>query len=263
MRNALLAALVTLFAAFAGCTRAGEAESTPTPDWTPTLPSAMFQVNGLSIRPVNDSERLTLYEDDAAAIVRYVIQQPENAPRETAFVTYLFNGRTLGLDQITLSPGETRAFERRVDDLRLNSTFAVEVRAGGSSDRARAHVVSWPRAGVDTLPFGPLSIRADYGLLEQGNRALVNLTIDHIGPAEVFDGLRARMICADEQGRLHNTTLVRMAPPPTIGNASRVELLLDDCRHERYAIEFIANLDGGREVFGRLLLVPRGWAPPA
>lgn len=252
MRIASLVVLLTLASAFAGC-MGGGAEST---DTTPVVtPSAHFQVASLNVTPENDSARSLLYEDDGAAVVRYVVRQPADAPRETAFITYLLDGRIVDVQQVAIEPGEEKSFERRVPDLLHRRAIDVEVRAGSSSQKAHADVLLWPRAGSDTLVLGPLKIRADYGLLEQDSRVLVNLTLDHVGPEQTFRDFRVKMLCLGIDGQIHETHNVRVEWP-TLGNATGVDVSLEDCRHTRYGLEFKANAEEGREIFGRLLLVP-------
>jgi len=259
MRIPVLVALLALLPALAGCT--GRGAEPMDPEVAPSVSSsASFEVASITIRPENDTERGILYEDDGAAVVRYVVRQPASAPRETAFVSYLLNGRIVDVQQITLAPATERAFERRVEDLRGAVAIEVEVRAGSSTGRAEADVARWPRAGVGSLAFGPLTIRADYGLLEQDGRVLVNLTLVNDGPEQTFRDFRVKMLCVAANGTTAETRNVRVEPPTT-GNASGVDVVLEDCKRERYGFEFKANTDDGSEIFSRLLLVPRDWTP--
>lgn len=253
--------LVVLAPFLAGCAGQGQADPAGPDGPTPSVkhPGSSFEVTGLTIRPIADANRTTLYEDDGIAVVRYVVQQPPAAPRETAFVTYLLNGRIADAQQITLDPGQAKTYERLVDVLRAGQDIKIEVRAGASIERAGSTVRAWPRAGEDALTLGPLTIRADYGLLQQDRRALVNLTLAHDGSTQRFEDFRMKMVCLDAQGAFVTTSSADIQPPAP-GEPTGIDVTIDDCRHERYGMEFKATGDAGTLV-GRLLLVPVGWTP--
>ncbi|HVM46029.1 MAG TPA: hypothetical protein VM582_08855, partial [Candidatus Thermoplasmatota archaeon] len=233
-----------------------------TPPATPTS-TARFQVTQLVIlRP--DGTAGELHEDDGGAIVRYTIREADDAPRaETAFVSYLLNGRIVDIQQLKLEPGQERTFERKIGDLRDNRTIRVEVRAASSSMKAEAQVLDWPRAGRDSLTLGPLRIRADYGFMEQDGRVLVNFTLTNNGPEQELRDFRAKMLCVSPNGTVRQTNSVRIEPP-TAGNSTGVDVLLDDCSGDdmRYGVEFKGRGADG-DLVGRLLLVERGWRPAA
>lgn len=267
-RRALLVGLILLATALAGCASLGDGVKTggdilPPPTNTTggnVTTGAHFQVADLLIL-APDGKARQLYEDDPKATVRYVIRQPSEAEAtETAFVTYILNGRIVDVHQLKLAPGEEKAYERSVTGLRDNRTLQVEVRAGAASAKAEATVQAWPRAGEDELVLGPLGIRVPYGLVEQDGRVLVNLTLDHRGPEQTFRDFRMKGLCLAENGSITSTSTVRIQPP-TLGNSTGVDVLMDNCRNGFYGLEFKATSADG-ELFGRLLLVPDGWRPP-
>ncbi|HUR67683.1 MAG TPA: hypothetical protein VM370_00425 [Candidatus Thermoplasmatota archaeon] len=261
-----LALTVLLLAGAAGCTGKPAESTDPTTNSTVTTPpppsNARFEIANISIAPTNDANRTTLYEDDAGATIRYTIRQPADAGKESAFVTYLLNGRIVDVQQLTLESGKEKTYERTVGDLRTNRTIKVEVRAGPAVQRAEASVESWPRAGEDTLSLGPLRIRADYGLLEQDSHVLVNLSIDNVGPEEKLREFRVKMLCAGADGKIEGKTNVKLVPP-TVNNSTGVDVTLDDCgdTSTRYGLEFKATGGDGKTILGRLLLVPDAWQP--
>lgn len=260
-------ALVLLASALAGCAGLGDGVETSGDILPPTngtsanvTTGAHFEVVDLRILAPNEKER-QLYEDDAAAIVRYTVRQPADVEgAETAFVTYILNGRIVDVLQLKLAPGEEKNYERRVTSLRDNRTIEVEVRAGSASAKAEATVAEWPRAGKDELLLGPLGIRVPYGLVEQDGRVLVNLSLDHRGPAQTFRDFRVKGLCLGNDGSVNETSSVRVEPP-TLGNSTSVDVLLQNCPDAFYGLEFKATGAEG-EIFGRLLLVAEGWRPP-
>ena len=269
--RALLLGLLLAVSALAGCVGGAPDESGGTPPTTPTgdgnttittppASTARFQVANVSILAPDGTAR-TLYEDDDHATVRYVVRQPDDAPgAETAFVTYTMNGRIMDVQQLKLEPGEEKSFERTVSDLRTNKSFRVEVRAGSSSMSANTTVQPWPRAGEDELVLGPMAIRVPYGLMEQDGRVLVNLTLDHRGPEQAFRDFRVKTICLTTTNETQPTRSVDITPP-TLGNSTGADVLLDHCPNGYYGLEFkAAGADG--ELLGRMLLVPDGWRPP-
>lgn len=266
MLSARIVLCVLLLAtAFTGCAEPGAESVEPgAPPTTPTNPgsAARFQVTDLVIL-APDGTVGPLHEDDANATIRYVIRHSADATGdETAFVNYVLNGRILDVTQLTLQPGESKQFERKVTDLRAGGTIRVEVRAGSSTAMANADVLAWPRAAQGTLALGPVTIRADYGLMETDGRVLVNLTIDHVGPAQEFRDFRVKMLCLSPQGEILSTKSVDL-DTPTLGNMSSLDVVVDDCQHERYGLEFKARGDDDSDLVGRMLLVPAGWRPPA
>lgn len=258
-----LALALLLVAPLAGCASRGQEATDPTPTTvaTPnTGPLSRFVVEGITIRPPEGSAR-QLREDDAHALVRYVVRQPDDAPTETAFVSYAVDGVIVDVQNLRLEPGETKEYERVVEHLRSRAGIRVEVRAGASVAHAEASVAEWPRAG-EGLALGPLVVRVDYGLKEQdGQHVLVNVTLQHTGPQLPIEDFRVKMVCADEEGRLSPTTSVE-TPIPTYGNQSGVDVIVDDCPVLRYGLEFKGDGEDGISYYGRILLVARGWAPP-
>lgn len=257
-----LALCVALLAAatLAGCTgrpdetvqAGGNVEPSPVGNGTAT-PGARFEVAGLEILRA-DRTPGPLHEDDHA-LIRYTIREPADAPKaETAFVTYLLDGRIIDTQQLKLEPGEERTIERTLLDLHALPTISVEVRAASSVQRASSQVLAWPRAGAESLFLGPLEIRADYGLMEKDGRVLVNLTIANGGPEQELRDLRAKMLCELPNGTIRATNSVRIEPPPE-GTTTTLDVLLDDCgAHTRYGIELKAHVATG-DIAGRLLLV--------
>lgn len=259
----LLSALL-LATAFAGCAEPGASESAqqggPTPTPTLTGSNARFEVIDLVILGP-DGEIGLLHEDDENATIRYIVRQPTDAPgRETAFVTYVLNGRIVDIAQLHLDPGDSKQYERTISDLRAIKTIGVEVRAAGSIAKASADILTWPRAAEGTLTLGPVTIRADYGLMETDGRVLVNLTIDHIGPEQKFGDFRVKMLCITPEGEIDATKSVDVAAP-TLGNMSGVNVIVDNCAYAFYGLEFKARGEEG-DLVGRMLLVPAGWRPP-
>lgn len=260
---AVLFALLVVAAGLAGCVgrgqesvqTGGDITPTVTPPAIPTGPLAHFVVGTLTIRPPDGVDR-QLREDDGAAIVRYVVSQPTDAPTETAFVTYIVNGRIVDVQNLKLGPGESKEFERRIERPAVGSDIKVEVRAGASVVQAAASVVAWPRPG-EPLALGPLTVRLDYGLMERDGRVLVNVTLDHTGPEAPIKDFRVKMVCQDASGQLQPTASVR-PELPTYGNVTGVDVLLDDCAATRYALEFKADGEDEVSYYGRILLV----APP-
>lgn len=267
--RALVLAMVVAAASAAGCTRPDEAADDPDRTTVPTTiptgnvtPGARFQVASLEILHL-DGTPGELHEDDGGALIRYIVLEPADAPRaETAFVTYKLNGRIVDVQQLKLEPGQNKTYERKIGDLRDNRTIRVEVSAASSVKRTEATVKDWPRAGSDTLEFGPLRIRADFGLMEQDGRVLINLTLQNVGPEQPFRDFRAKMLCALPNGTVKSTSSVRL-DMPTVNNSTGVDAILDDCGTDtRYGIEFKARGAEGPDLVGRLLLVPVGWRAP-
>ena len=265
--RAFALAAVLLVAALAGCTKPEETADddsnvsvTPPPTGS-NGPAARFKVTSLEILHA-DGRPGPLYEDDGPALVRYSVQQPEDAPRaETAFVTYKLNGRIIDTQQLKLEPGENKTFERKLGDVRDNRSIRVEVLAASSVATASATVKDWPRAGADKLVFGPLEIRADYGFMEQDGRTLINITFKNVGPEQELDDFRAKMLCIRANGTIRSTSSVDL-DMPTVGNSTGVDALLDSCGTEtHYGLEFKATDATETEMIGRLLLVPVGWRP--
>lgn len=259
MRSAREPILALLLAAtLAGCAASGANESRQSaPTTSATGGNAEFQITDLAIVGPHPG---ALHEDDPNATIRYTIQQPTDAPgTQTAFVTFLLNGRILDVAQLKLAPGENKTVERLVTGLRDLPAIQAEVRAAGTTAKAHADILAWPRAAQSALAIGPLTVRADHGLLETDGRVLVNLTIDHPGPAQEIRDFRVKMLCITTEGAIAATKSVDIEPP-TLGNMTGVDVLLSDCRHERYGLEFKAQSDAG-DLVGRLLLVPEGWRP--
>lgn len=272
-RRSTLLALVVLAAGLAGCTGGDDSESTdgnttPTNGTVTTPPTtttngtrAHFRVSDIQILAPDGTPR-QLYEDDANATIRYTVSQPEDAPGpETAFVSYTLNGDLAHAEQIRLEPGEERDYERTVVGLRDNRTITVEVRAGSASARNETTVQDWPRAGADTLRVGPIGVRADYGLLQQDGKVLVNLTLVNDGTEEI-DDFRVKMLCAHNATGEIQTTRSIDTPAPTPGNRTGVDVLVEDCGADevRYGLE-VKGEDSTGKLWGRLLLVPEGWRP--
>lgn len=279
-RSALLAILV-LVAGLAGCMGGGGSESSDpgngtqgngngnangsgtvaTPPTTTTNGSrAHFRVSDIAIL-APDGKARPLYEDDANATIRYTVLQPEDAPGpETAFVSFILNGKLVDAAQIRLEPGQERDYERLVEDVREMGTLRVEVRAGSSVMKNQTTIQEWPRAGTDSLRIGPLTVRADYGLLEQDGKVLVNLTLRNDGTEEI-DDFRVKMLCADASGEIQTTRSID-TPAPTPGNSTGVDVLVEDCGtgETRYGLE-AKGKDSTGQLWGRLLLVPEGWRP--
>lgn len=255
-RDLFLALLLAV--TLAGCAASGESESRQSaPTTSATGGNAHFQIADLAIVGPRPG---TLHEDDPNATIRYTIQQPTDAPgAQTAFVTFLLNGRILDVTQLKLAPGENKTYERLVTGLRDLQTVQAEVRAAGTIAKAHADILAWPRAAQGTLTLGPLTVRADHALLESDGRIHVNLTIDHPGPAQEIRDFRVKMLCITTQGTIAATKSVDVESP-TLGNTTGVDVLVADCRHERYGLEFKARSDAG-DLMGRLLFVPEGWRP--
>lgn len=270
--RALILATLIAAASLAGCTRPqetaddgnGSTNGTPPTGTGNVTPGAHFRVESLLILHL-DGRPGELREDDAGALIRYVVSEPDDAPRaETAFVTYKLNGRIIDTQQVKLEPGKNKTFERRIGELRDNRTIKVEVIAAGSTARAEAIVQDWPRAGASEQPliFGPLEIRADFGLMEQDGRVLINLTLKNVGPDQPLRDFRAKMLCTLPNGTIRATNSVRL-DAPSVNNSTGVDAILDDCGTDtRYGVEFKARGADNVELVSRLLLVPTGWRPP-
>lgn len=263
MRTALVLALVAALA-LAGCARPGESSendtiTTATPVGTPpatTTITGRFVVEDLTIL-APDGKARQLYEEDRNATVRFTIASNGSGGNETEFVSYVVNGRVVDVQQVKLAGGANKTFERKLTNLSVGNDARIEVRAGGGSSSAVVTVLEWPRTD-GTLALGPLKIRTNHGLQELGNRVLVNLTIENVGGANAT-GYRVKMLCADAAGRIATTTSVPF-PVPTEGNSTGVDIYVDDCPEgTRYGLEFKADGEGGADLFGRILLVPRGW----
>lgn len=260
-RRARPLALLAILVALSGCLSRG---ADPVPPTSIPDPSAHFVVRDLVIVPSATASRTDVYEDDPSALIRYTIAQPADAPaKEAAFVTLLLDREIMDVRQLELSPGQAQTFERSITDLRRMRDVAVEVRAGASSARAQLNVKDWPRAGAESLALGPLAIRADYGLIERNGNALVNLTLTWQG--EATDKLRdvyTRMLCVQANGTIEPTPSVFLRPPSP-GNSTSTDADIWDCEERtRYGLEFTAVGADDAPLAGRLLLVPRGWAPP-
>lgn len=271
-RRTAVIALVVLAAGLAGCTGGNGTESTdndtPGTNGTITTPTttttngsrAHFRVSDIQIF-AGDGDARPLFEDDDNATIRYTVFQPEDAPSaETAFVSYMLNGQLVHAEQIRLEPGQEREYERKVAQLRDNRTIRVEVRAGSAVAKNETAVQDWPRAGYDALRVGPVTVRADYGLLQQDGKVLVNLTLVNDG-AEEIDDFRVKMLCADPSGEIQTTRSID-TPAPTPGNRTGVDVLVEDCGTDeiRYGLE-VKGRDSTGNLWGRLLLVQKGWEP--
>lgn len=261
-RSLAIALLLLATSLTSGCARPGDAEAVGRIGGgiPPSSSVARFEVVSLTILPASDPDRATLYEDDGGALVRYTVRQPADAERaETAFVTYLLEGRIMDAQQVKLAPGEERSFERRIAPFAGGQTLHVEVRVGGAIARAEAPVLAWPRARLDALLLGPVTIRADYGLLEQDGRVIANLSLALAADAPALRDFRVKMLCVDDEGEVDLTPSVRLPLPPP-GEAGAQDVSVEACRATRYGLEFKMDAPEG-ELVGRLLFVPRGWSP--
>lgn len=268
MRPLFVLALVGALA-LAGCARPGESSendnvTTPT-STTPatTTPSASHNVTGRFVVAnltilAPDGEARQLYEGDRNATVRFVIENPGQASDEE-FVSYVVDGRVVDVQQVKLAGGANKTFERKLQDLAVGKSTRIDVRAGAGSKSATVTVNEWPRTD-GTLTLGPMKIRTDHGLQQLGGRVLVNLSLENVGGMNATN-YRVKMLCADAAGNVQPMTSVPFEAP-TAGNATGVDVQLDDCQTTRYGLEFKA--DGEEtEHWGRILLVPRGWSGTA
>lgn len=260
--------IAILASVFAGCAERGPSENVGTgvqvtPSVTnPTAPTPApdFLVEGLAVRAPDGRER-PLREDDGNATIRYTVRLPDTAARGgNAFVTFLLNGAVVDTENLRLEPGGEKSYERVVRNLRELKSVKVEVRAGSSNAVAESPVLVWPRMG-ETLVFGPLVIRLDQAPVSTPEKeVIVNVSVHHAGPAEAIRDFRVKMLCLDGEGDVYPTASARVTVP-ALGENVTVELRLKDCIIDFYGLEFKAEGEGGKEHFGRILLVPHDWKP--
>lgn len=249
----------------AGCAGPQGAEATEPTGATGTTPSfrapAGFQLDGPTITPLDGRNR-SLREDDGA-LVRYTLRQPADAPNaSTALVSFLLNGEVDDVETVTLAPGESKGFERRIDAVRNLTEVRVEVRAGSASGKATAPVTAWPRVG-ELLRFD------DYFMVNVENwtadaaasHTVVHVTVTRGGTP--FHEFRAHLLCLDEKAGVKSVGVSRPELQPQPGASETLQMTLPLCGGETYGVDFKAEVGGGETVYGRVLFVPKGWTPPA
>lgn len=252
-------------ALLAGCTGPEGAEATPPTGAAGTPPQfrapAGFELEGPTITPLDGRNR-SLREDDGA-LVRYTLRQPADAPNaSTALVSFLLNGQVDDVDSVTLAPGQSKSFERKIDAVRNLTEVKVEVRAGAANGQASAPVSAWPRVG-ETLRFD------DYFSVEVANwtadtataQTVVYVTVTR--GATPFHEFRAHLLCLDDKGGVKSVGVSRPELQPQPGASEALQMTLPLCPGETYGVDFKAEVGGGETIYGRVLFVPKGWTPPA
>lgn len=266
-RWTVLLSLMAAPALLAGCTGPEGAEATQPSQSLPVGEGsgtafrgpAGFVVEGLAVTPASGQER-PLREDDAA-LVRYVIKQPADAANaSTALVSFLLNGQVEDVQSVTLAPGQSRSFERRVDDVRNHTALKVEVRAGGSVAKAEAAVSAWPRMGEWVAFDDYFRVNVDGRALDETTgETVVRVTVTR--GTQPFQEFRAHLLCLDAQGAVKSQGVSRPELQPQPGAAEVFELRFPSCAEATYGVDFKADVEGGKNVYGRVLFVPKGWKP--
>lgn len=269
----LLVALVVA-STFAGCM--GDRDGTqgsvdpglvPDPQGTTGTPAPAtvsgFLVENLQVVPEGATNR-TLMEDDVA-VVRFTVRQPADASGAgTHFVTYLVGGRIVSTENVRLSPGEGREYEKTITDLRGLTKVEVEVRVGGSKANLTAPVGLWPRAPGETA-FGSLTMTISNWTADlQANATLVNLTFSR-APAspQQMSNFRIKTLCADAAGAVTGSSSQRPELPGP-GETLVHELRLPGCGAQTlYGVEYRADGFDGTPITSRVLFVPAVWKPGA
>lgn len=261
-RRTSLLALLVVPALVAGCMGPNAAEATQPSGVAPTFRGpAGFQLEGPTILPLDGSER-GLHEDDGA-LVRYTLRQPADAPNaSTALVSYLVNGRVDDVETVTLAPGQSKSWERKVDSVRDLSEVRVEVRAGLANGKASAPVTPWPRPGEWTEYGTRFRVDVDsWTRDEAASETVVRATLMR-GPSP-FQEFRSHLLCVDAAGAVKSVGVVRPDLQPQPDNAQALEMRFPLCEADTYGVDFKADLPEGGVVYGRVLFVPKGWSPPA
>jgi hypothetical protein len=251
-------------ALLAGCMGPKAAEATP-PSGNGTTPvfrgPAGFQVEGPVILSLDGTAR-PLREDDGA-LIRYTLKQPaEAANASTALVSFLLNGKVEDVETVTLAPGQSRSWERKVETVRDLPEVRVEVRGGSALGKAAAPVQPWPRLG-EWLDMSPrVRVNVDSWSKDDASaQTVVRATV--MRGASPFQEFRAHLLCVDAKGGVKSEGVVRPELQPQPGTAEVLELRLPLCPGETYGVDFKADLPDGTFVYGRVLFVPKGWTPPA
>lgn len=263
MRRLAIVLLATLLAgALAGCVGGGEPAEAVGGDAnlvTPPDPSvARFAVEGLRVEHPDGFDRPP-HEDDAAALVRWTVRQPDDAPKaETGFVSLLLNGRIVFSEAVRLEPGAGRDFGHRVDLAEVRE-LELEVRAGAARATLQETVRAWPRLDGE-LRMGPLALSVA-SLAPNGTGLDLNLSMRHDGSDAQVRQLRVKTLCLDADGRVVGTT-PDWPYLPGRGQQSHDELRLEGCEHAQYGLEFKAEGREGQPLHGRILVVEPGLHRP-
>lgn len=272
LRWSLLPLLLVVPLVLAGCTGpAKDAEATdagvaPTAGVAapPARGPASFRLEGPTVTPDDGRDR-PLREDDGA-IIRYTLTQPaESGQAGTALVSFILNGEVRSVDGVTLAPGQSKAFERRVNatELREMKDVRVEVRAGGAVGRAQAQPASWPRPGEWLVMGDHFRVNVD-GWTQDALSAetLVRVTMSRGGLE--FHDFRSHLLCVGPDGAITSEGVNRPALQPTPGGVETFEMRLPACAGETYGVDFKADVNGRNgALYGRVLFVPKGWTPAA
>lgn len=222
------------------------------------------------LRVVDEDGNDTIHEDDRVT-VSYAVRNPDaSSGSVTRFVSLAIDGEVVSVDQVTLAPGESKAFDHELGSVRGRESVVAEVRVAPARERVEATVVEWPRTG-EQIEIGPLSIRVNRWLKDiEDNSTLVNTTFamaaagtggGSAAAAGDLSELRANILCVDASGAV---TVVGEVDPdlPETGASGTQDVRLPECEERLYGVRFTGRLDGER-VEQRVLFVERGWQPPA
>lgn len=268
--------LILTSVVLAGCTAPDEAKATqppagappaggspPTTGGTSYNGSAAFVVEGPVITPLDGRER-SLREDDGA-LIRYTIRQPsEAATGAAALVSYILNGTVTDVENVQLAPGQTKTYERKVDEVRGMKELRVEVRAGSALGKATSPILAWPRL-QEPLSFEPhFTVRVENWTRDEVQGATF-ATVTFQRSLQAFSEFRAHLLCEDAGGAVKPQGVMRPELQPQPNHVETIELRLPLCPASAttYGVDFKADLDAGKTVYGRVLFVPHGHVPPA
>lgn len=267
-RRTLLVLTLLAPGLLAGCTDGGsDAEATSPGTTTPPAgggPAARpgsFEIQGPTLRPLDGQDR-PLREDDGARVAYTVLLPSTASSSATALVTYLFNGEVEEVQSIQLAPGQSRSFEHTLPAVRNYTELHVEVRAGSASAEASADVSAWPRVS-EWLTMGDyFHVMVESWSVDPDTRETVVNAVMKRGVRPFFE-FRSHILCLDEEGGVTSVGSVRPDLQPMPNGVQAFELRLPPCPDETYGVDFKADAEGGQTLYGRVLFVPKGWAPGA
>lgn len=224
---------------------------------------ASFVIEGPLVTPLDGRER-SLREDDGA-LVRYTLRQPSEAGvGGAALVSYIVNGNVTDVENVQLAPGQTKTYERKIEAVRGMKELSVEVRAGSAVGKASAPILAWPRL-QEPLSFEPhFTVRVENWTRDEVAGATF-VTVTFQRGLQAFSEFRAHLMCSDQAGAVKSAGVVRpeLQPQPNTVETLEMQFPLCPATGGTYGLDFKANLDDGGTLFGRVLFVPVGYAPPA
>lgn len=267
-----LAPFLLLSLLAAGC--AGQAEetggggtTTPPTNGAPTTTTPSrgtatgFRVDDLRIVPAADANR-TLHEDDAARITYTLVNPSTEGGPSTFLVSYMYDGVVEDVTNLRLAPGESKSYERVIDDLRDLTRITVEVRAGSERAKAEADIAKWPRTG-ERADLGPVVLTVNRWLKNATDGWTdVNVTAERKAePMGNYSMLRARVLCADTAGKITGHGEARPNVPEP-GTSAMTEIHIPGCPETLYGVEFTGRDADDKPLYLRILFVDASWRPP-